>query len=43
MQRIPRPGDAIEYEGHRFTVDKMEGHRIERVKIETTEQAKTAV
>jgi len=43
MQRIPRTGDAIEYEGHRFTVDKMEGHRVERVKVETVEPAKTAV
>jgi CBS domain containing-hemolysin-like protein len=34
LQRIPRVGDFFDYEGHRFTVDAMEGHRIARVRIE---------
>ena len=34
LQKIPRVGDAFEYEGHRFTVEEMEGHRIARVQIE---------
>jgi putative hemolysin len=33
LQRIPRVGDFFDYEGHRFTVDAMEGHRIARVQI----------
>jgi CBS domain containing-hemolysin-like protein len=34
LQRIPRVGDAFDYEGHRFTVEEMEGHRIAKVQIE---------
>jgi CBS domain containing-hemolysin-like protein len=34
LQRIPRVGDSFEYDGHRFTVEEMEGHRIARVQIE---------
>jgi len=34
LQRIPRVGDTFEYEGHRFTVEEMEGHRIAKVQIE---------
>lgn len=34
LQRVPRVGDSFEYEGHRFTVEEMEGHRIARVQIE---------
>ena len=34
LQKIPRPADTIEFEGHRFTVDEMEGLRIAKVKIE---------
>jgi CBS domain containing-hemolysin-like protein len=34
LQRIPRIGDFFDYEGHRFTVEAMEGHRIARVRIE---------
>ena len=37
LQRIPAQGDSFEYEGHRYTVAEMEGHRIARVKIEKTE------
>jgi CBS domain containing-hemolysin-like protein len=34
LQRIPRAGDSFEFEGHRFTVEEMEGHRIAKVQIE---------
>ncbi|HUI56796.1 MAG TPA: hemolysin family protein [Bryobacteraceae bacterium] len=34
LQRIPRRGDSFEYQGHRFTVLQMDGHRIAEVKIE---------
>jgi CBS domain containing-hemolysin-like protein len=39
LQKIPAVGDAFTYEGHRFTVDEMEGHRIAKVKIEKVEAA----
>jgi putative hemolysin len=39
MQKIPRVGDAFEYENRRFTVTEMEGHRIAKVKIEKLEPA----
>ena len=31
---IPRPGDAIEYDGRRYTVLEMDRNRIARVRIE---------
>ena len=34
LQKIPKEGDSFEYEGHRFTVEEMEGHRIAKVQIE---------
>ncbi len=34
LQRIPRVGESFDYEGHRFTVDELEGHRIAKVRIE---------
>ena len=39
LQRVPSIGDTFDYEGHRFTVAEMEGHRIARVKIEKLEPA----
>jgi CBS domain containing-hemolysin-like protein len=35
LQRIPHIGDSLEFEGRRYTVEEMEGHRIARVKIES--------
>jgi CBS domain containing-hemolysin-like protein len=35
LGRIPRGGETVEYEGRRFTVLEMSGHRISRVRIET--------
>jgi putative hemolysin len=37
LQQIPDLGDSFEYEGHRYTVEEMEGHRIAKVKIEKVE------
>lgn len=34
LQRIPAAGEGFDYEGHRFVVVEMEGHRIAKVKIE---------
>ncbi len=39
LQRIPRTGEAFDYEGHRFVIEEMDGHRIARVRIEN-QQAK---
>lgn len=36
LQRIPHLRDHFEYEGRRYTVEEMEGHRIARVRIEKT-------
>jgi putative hemolysin len=39
LQRVPELGDAFTYEGHRFTVEEMEGRRIAKVRIEKLEPA----
>jgi CBS domain containing-hemolysin-like protein len=39
LQKIPFSGDSFQYEGHRFTVEQMESHRIATVKIEKLEPA----
>jgi putative hemolysin len=39
LQKIPAVGDTFEYEGHRFTVEEMEGHRIAKVRIEKLQPA----
>src|SRR5579862_1452410 len=39
LQKIPRVGDSFEYEGHRFIVEQMEGHRIAKVQIEKLQSA----
>ena len=39
LQRIPRVGEAFEYDGHRFVVEQMDGHRIAKVRIEKLESA----
>jgi CBS domain containing-hemolysin-like protein len=36
LQRIPELRDIFEYEGRRYTVEEMDGHRIARVRIERT-------
>jgi putative hemolysin len=39
LQRIPKVGDGFEYDGHRYTVEDMEGHRIARIRVEKLETA----
>jgi putative hemolysin len=39
LQKIPAIGDSFEYEGRRFTVVEMDGHRIAKVRIETPQTA----
>lgn len=39
LQKIPKAGDGFEYDGHRFTVEDMEAHRIAKVKIEKLQPA----
>jgi putative hemolysin len=34
LQKMPAGGEAFDHEGHRFVVEKMEGHRIATVRIE---------
>jgi putative hemolysin len=34
LQRMPAGGEAFDYEGRRFMVEKMDGHRIATVRIE---------
>jgi CBS domain containing-hemolysin-like protein len=36
LQKLPAGGEFFDYEGRRFTVEKMEGHRIATVRIEPT-------
>jgi putative hemolysin len=40
LQKIPSVGEAFEYEGRRFTVEAMEGHRIAKIRIENLEPAR---
>jgi len=34
LQKIPQLNESFEYDGHRYKVEEMEGHRIAKVKIE---------
>ena len=38
LGRIPKGGESFEYQGRRYSVMQMEGHRISRIKIESTAQ-----
>ena len=38
LGKIPKGGESFEYQGRRYTVLHMEGHRIARVKIESVHQ-----
>ena len=41
LQRIPSLGEFFEYDGHRYTVEEMEGHRIAKVKIDKVENVES--
>jgi len=43
LQRIPNLGESFEYDGRRYTVEGMEGHRIANVKIEKTPKVESQV
>ena len=43
LQRIPQPGDNVEFEGHRYSVEQMEAYRIAKVKVERVEPAEPPV
>ena len=43
LQKIPAAGEAFDYEGRRFTVEKMDGHRIATVRIEPVPAATSSV
>jgi len=34
LRKIPHEGESFDYDGHRFTVEKMEGNRIASIRIE---------
>src|SRR5262249_13992273 len=34
LQKVPKVGEGFDYEGHRYSVEEMEGHRIARIKVE---------
>src|SRR5271155_1945667 len=42
LQKMPAGGEAFEYEGRRFVVEKMDGHRIATVRIERLPAASAA-
>ncbi len=43
LQKIPAVGDSFEYQGRRFTVEAMDGFRVESVRIEAPQpQSQTA-
>lgn len=37
LQKIPSVGDGFDYDGHRYVVEEMEGHRIAKVRVEKLE------
>lgn len=39
LQKMPREGESFDYEGRRFTVEKMDGHRVAAVRIEPVRAA----
>src|SRR5271168_2134514 len=42
LQKMPEGGETFEYEGRRFVVEKMDGHRIATVRIELVPAAPAA-
>src|SRR5712664_1958086 len=41
LQKMPEGGEALDYEGRRFVVEKMDGHRVASVRIEPLPAAST--
>jgi putative hemolysin len=42
LGHIPRPGEAVDYEGRRLTVVEMEGRRIAKIRVDPIEKQQTA-
>jgi CBS domain containing-hemolysin-like protein len=40
LQKIPKVGDGFDFEGHRYTVEEMEGHRIAKIRVEKLQAAR---
>ena len=43
LQKMPTGGESFEYQGRRFVVEKMDGHRVALVRIEPTQELKPAL
>jgi putative hemolysin len=41
LGRIPEPGDAVEYDGHRIAVLSVDGRRVSRVRVTAVAQPAT--
>ena len=41
LGKIPKGGETVEYDGRRFTVVSMVGHRIGKVKVQSVADADT--
>jgi CBS domain containing-hemolysin-like protein len=42
LQKMPTGGEAFDYEGRRFVVEKMDGHRVATIRIEPVPKAPVA-
>jgi hypothetical protein len=40
---MPKGGESFEYQGRRFTIERMDGHRVALVRIEPVRTEATAV
>jgi len=43
LQKIPIAGESFEYDGRRFTVVEIDGHRISKVRVEMLQERPQAV
>jgi CBS domain containing-hemolysin-like protein len=43
LQKMPKGGESFEYQGRRFTIERMDGHRVALVRIEPVRTEATAV
>ena len=43
LQKMPKGGESFEYQGRRFTIERMDGHRVALVRIEPIRTEATAV
>jgi putative hemolysin len=43
LQKLPNVGDTVEFDGRRYTVTEIEGHRVAKVKIEVAEASSASL